>query len=893
MGKFLRFIIILVMATMNLVAWAQNRTISGKVSDKANGSPIPGVNVTFTFNGSKGGTTTDDSGNFTLSVPNGVSTLRFSSVGYISQDLAVSSNMNVQLAEEVNELKEVVIAVGSRAVQRTYTDTPLPVDNLTAKEITTSGQVTFDKALQYRVPSFNSNNLPVQDATSLLDPYELRNLGPSRTLILINGKRKNMSSLVYVQNTVGKGETGADLAAIPTGAIKRVEILRDGASAQYGSDAIAGVMNVILKDRVEYTEATLQSGIYTKGDGLMFGTNINTGSSFDNGGFVNYNLAFKQQNRTNRSGDLDPQAEVNTLTGGSPEEVALVNDFLSKYPDGKNINGIPEITSANFGVNAGINVGEKSQVYGNAAYVFKRVFSYANYRTPYWRQDPYFLLHQPGEEYLGYHPTFDGNLNDYNATVGYKTESESGWKVDVSATTGGNGQLYYVDGTLNRGLGAASPTSFRPGGYKFKHNVGNIDLSKTLSDKVSLGLGTEIRNEAYEIIAGDTASYKSEGANSFPGIRDENAGVFTRFNYGGYADLGFDFTKDFFLGLTARAEKYSDFGNAFVWKASTRYKIQNFATIRASASTGFRAPSLHQINLQVSQATFSGGTIVLEGILNNNNPTVRKLGVPKLKAEKSLNLTAGVGLNPTDRLSITIDYYRIAIDDRIVLSSRISSAADDSTSALHNALTSSGVSAVSFFINGINTISQGVDFVASYRKMRLGAGHLNANLAFNYNVNEQKGEANTPEIIADAGASIFNNVEKALVLTARPKYKGILGLDYQFKRLNVGLNNTLFGPATFRNADLPAGSYLTFDPKVLTDLVLGYEFNQKVGLSLSVNNIANVIPSYQLFDLPADKTDAQVRNDISFNGRYWQSGYDSSHFDINGTNILARLTLKL
>jgi iron complex outermembrane receptor protein len=891
MGKFLRFTIILVMATMSLVAWAQNRTVSGKVSDKANGSPIPGVNVTFTLNGSKGGTTTDDSGNFTLSVPNGVSTLRFSSVGYISQDLAVSSNMNVQLAEEVNELKEVVIAVGSRAVQRTYTDTPLPVDNLTAKEITASGQVTFDKALQYRVPSFNSNNLPVQDATSLLDPYELRNLGPSRTLILINGKRKNMSSLVYVQNTVGKGETGADLAAIPTGAIKRVEILRDGASAQYGSDAMAGVMNIILKDRVEYTEATLQSGIYTKGDGLMFGTNINTGSSFDNGGFVNYNLAFKQQNRTNRSGDLDPKAEINTLTGKTPQDSIDVYNFLSKYPDGKNINGIPEITSANFGVNAGINVGEKSQVYGNAAYVFKRVFSYANYRTPYWRQDPYFLLHQPGEEYLGYHPTFDGNLNDYNATVGYKTESESGWKVDVSATTGGNGQLYYVNGTLNRGLGAASPTSFRPGGYKFKHNVGNIDLSKALSDKVSLGLGTEIRNETYEIIAGDTASYKSEGANSFPGIRDENAGVFTRFNYGGYADLGFDFTKDFFLGLTARAEKYSDFGNAFVWKASTRYKIQDFATIRASASTGFRAPSLHQINLQVSQATFSGGNIVLEGILNNNNPTVRKLGVPKLKAEKSLNLTAGVGLNPTDRLSITIDYYRIAIDDRIVLSSRV--ATDDTTSALYDALTSSGVSAVSFFINGINTVSQGVDFVASYRKMRLGTGHLNANLAFNYNVNEQDGEANTPQIIADAGASIFNNVEKALVLTARPKYKGILGLDYQINRLNIGVNNTLFGPATFRNADLPAGSYLTFDPKVLTDLVLGYEFSEKLGLSLSVNNIANVIPSYKLFDLPADKTDAQVRNDISFNGRYWQAGYDSSHFDINGTNILARLTLKL
>lgn len=885
-------------------AIAQNRQVSGSVTDKADGSAMPGVGVSYTYNGTKVGDATDDSGNFSLSVPQGVTSLKFTSVGYGSQDVAIpaSGKMSVQMRSDENLLNEVVISVGSRAVQRTYTDTPLPVDNLSAKEITGSGQITFDRALQYKVPSFNSSNLPVQDATSLLDPYELRNLGPSRTLLLINGKRKNMSSLVYVQNTVGKGETGADLAAIPTGAIKRVEILRDGASAQYGSDAIAGVMNVILKDNVEYTEATLQSGIYTEGDGAMVGMNVNTGSSFKNGGFVNYNVAFKQQARTNRSGPLDAQSEINTLTGGSDEEVALVNSFLSKYPDGKNINGLPEMTTANFLVNAAVPVSEdgKSQVYGNAAYVFKRVFSYANYRTPYWRGDPYNLLHSPGEEYLGYHPTFDGNLNDYNATFGYKTELESGFKVDVSATTGGNGQLYYVNGTLNRGLGAASPTSFRPGGYNFKHNVGNIDITKSITDKFNIGFGSEIRNETFEIIAGDTSSYVAEGANSFPGIRDENAGIFSRYNFGGYLDATYDVTKNFFLGATVRAEKYSDFGNAFVWKASSRYKINDKITVRASAATGFKAPSLHQINLQLSQATFSGGDIVIEGILNNNNPVVAKLGVPKLKAEKSLNLSAGIGLNPTDHLSITIDYYNIAIDDRIVLSSRVSAAADDDSSDLYNILQSTGTSAVSFFINGINTTTQGVDFVASYRKIRLGTGYLNASLAANYNINEQRDEANTPETIAATGGTIFNNVEKAIILTARPKYKGVLGLDYQIKRFNVAINNTLFGPATFRNADLPGvngnidtAPYLEFDPKVLTDLILGYDFNDKIGLSIVVSNIANVIPSYKLFNLPADKTDAQVRNDISFNGRYWQQGYDSSHFDINGTNILGKLVFKL
>jgi len=331
---------------------------------------------------------------------------------------------------------------------------------------------------------------------------------------------------------------------------------------------------------------------------------------------------------------------------------------------------------------------------------------------------------------------------------------------------------------LNLDLGAASPITFKPGGYRFTNIVGNYDISKSLTDNFVIAFGSEIRQETFKIIAGDTASYSGQGANSFPGIRAENASTNSRYNFGAYLDASWDITKEFLIDGTIRGEKYSDFGNAFVWKGSTRYKIAgDKVVLRGSASTGFRAPSLHQIYDQSTQASFVGGTIQLSGLFNNKSKQAFALGIPSLKPEKSNNYTIGLGLNPVKNLSITLDYYSILIKDRIVYSSAISS--NDPNSTLGQILANAGVVQIQFFINGIKTETDGLDFVANYKNIYLGQGKLGINLAGNYTlVNKIVGNPNNPKAIADAGANILSTQIRSLLTESRPKYKGVLGLDY-------------------------------------------------------------------------------------------------------------------
>jgi iron complex outermembrane receptor protein len=934
------------------------KEITGVVKDNT-GNALPGVNIVE--KGTSNGVATDMNGSYKISVKEGAS-LIFSYVGYNSiTRIADASVIDVSLSEEGGQNLDEVVVTGTRTAPRSNTTTALPIDVLSAKDLTSTGQATFDKALQYKIPSFNTVQTPVNDATSLLDPYEIRNMGPSRTLILINGKRKNLSSLLYVQTSPGRGETGADISAIPTDAIERVEILRDGASAQYGSDAIAGVMNIILKKNHSDGSVTVRSGITAEGDGEMLGISVNNGTTVGDKGFLNYTIDFNKVKLANRPGTVDADGDFNDfvkknpdiygtyvnddntlggtdITGMSDAEIetvfnsykgsadynakfATINqgnttgkqsvvDFLKEKPDGGNINGSPETASAKFLINGGFDLSEETQLYYNAAYVYKKVNSFANYRTPYWRsiKNPFenpsipnwsngaayptyykdFFSNGSATAYRGYVPTFTGDLNDYNATLGFKNTT-NGWNTDVSITTGGNSQTYSVDNSVNRSdlqdangqniYQENSPINFKPGGTIFNHVVGNIDISKNLSDQISIGFGSEFRTENFEVLEGDKPSWDGMGADSFSGNRPENSDKWNRYNLGLYFDVAYDITKDFLVNGTVRYEDYSDFGDATVWKVSSRYKfLDDKITLRGSVSTGFRAPTLHQIYTQKSQYSFVPGQgIQISGIINNVSPQARQLGIPQLDAEKSTNFTVGVGAKPFKNFNFTLDYYNIKVEDRIVLGDK----------------QETKFGTVAWFSNSFDSRTSGLDVVINYNNIGLGSGKLGFNLSGNVTIDNER--------ISDirTGDS-FSPTLEALMFTSRPEQKWILGANYEIGKFGFSLNNTYFGKSTFKQDGLSADLRTEFIPKIVTDLGINFNATDKLTLAFNINNLFNVLPEWEFkaenaagSALLSDA--AQVKNQsnlITFNQRYSQMTYDGYHFSQLGTMFNLSLNYK-
>ncbi|TDE55256.1 TonB-dependent receptor domain-containing protein [Flavobacterium sp. GT3P67] len=882
---------------LNITFLFAQKEISGFVLDNA-GIAMSGVNVTEKRTNNS--VSTDINGAYKINVKEGA-ILVFSYSGFSKQEHdTTDSILNVFLSEGGGQNLNEVVVTGTRAVPRSNTTTTLPIDVVSFEELTSTGQATFDKALQYKIPSFNTVQTPVNDATSLLDPYEIRNMGPSRTLILINGKRKNLSSLLYVQASPGRGETGADISAIPIDAIERVEILRDGASAQYGSDAIAGVINIILKKRTDDGSVTVRTGITAEGDGEMLGVSLNNGSTVGEKGFVNYTLDFSKVNLANRPGKVDADGDFASFGGtiSGINTLADIKSFLAKYPDAQNINESPQTAAVKFLVNGGFVLSDETQLYYNAAYVYKKVNSFANYRTPYWGygegvtlNDLPYLLDFFGDgtaaSYKGYHPTFIGDLNDYHASFGYKS-IKNGWNTDASITAGGNKQIYTIENSHNRSdiqdpnkiniYRENSPIFFKPGGASFNHIVGNLDVSKVLSDKISIGFGSEVRTETFEVIAGDKASWDGFGADSFAGNRPEDSGKWNRYNLGGYFDLAYDFTKNFLVNGTVRYENYSDFGGATVWKLSSRYKFSNDKiTIRGSVSSGFRAPTLHQIYTQKSQYSFVPDQGVrVSGIINNVSPQARQLGIPPLDAEKSTNITVGIGANPLKKLNFTIDYYNIKVKDRIILGDE--------------AVTSFGT--VVWFENSFDSRTSGLDVVMNYSSLVLGTGELGINLSGNVTFENKR--------ISPVASDNFGATLNALMFTSRPETKWILGANYKIKKFDLSLNNTYFGKTTFKQDGLHPNLRTEFTPKIVTDLGINYAATEKLTVTLNVNNILNVLPEWKF---KSENTSGQtILNDptqvksqfnlITFNGRYSQMTYQGYHFSQLGTLFSLSLIYK-
>lgn len=872
--------------------FAQKANLSIYLKDKESHEPIPNAQIRI---GKEGGISNAQGlanmGSFAIGSP-----VEITAIGYQSLRLSLpisQGDWHLEMLPQAQELAEVTVQTGSKSQNRSQSFSSAPIDVLDIQDLQQTGQIGLDKQLQYRLPSFGTANYPVSDAATLLDPYEIRNLGPSRTLILINGKRKNLSALMYLNSNTVRGETGADLSSIPSLSIAKIEVLRDGASAQYGSDALAGVVNIILKNKTEH-QLQVSSGFTGKNDGFNWSLAYHGAETIAGKGYFGFTLEMLENQAAYRNGIVDPMGEKASF-GGDPHLDARIDAYLKRFPEANNRNGTGSTQALKLGLNWSLPIQANTEWYGFAGLTSKKVNSYANFRPPYWKLD-YGLFHQAQpnapnysfsddplyQGYLGYLPSFNGDLLDAHATLGLKTKRPT-WQEDLSITLGHNAQFYTVDQTINHSYLAQSPTSFKPGGYGFGHLVGNYELSRRFSEQWALALGAEVRMEQYQIHAGDTASYKGQGANSFPGILADIAQKNQRFNQGMFLDLSWDAHPQLLINGALRAENYSDFGKALVWKLAGRYGIwKESLVLRTGISTGFKAPNLHQIYTQSYIAGFQDGIIQTLGLFNNKSKQAQQLGIPSLRPEKSLNLHLGLAIKAQANSGITLDYYFIRIKDRMIYSNNIST--ENPNTALYGILKASNIAAAQFMINGVDSRMQGLDWVAYYQNIGLGSKTLDLHWSGNVQLeNKILGKPKNPALLEAVGSSIINAESIAYLTSNKMQYKSILGLDVHLsKSFLAQWNATLFGPTRFQDisngGDIMNHVEQFFLPAVVHDLSLSYTIKKQISFSLHLNNGLNRGPKWELRALDAQGTaflhrGAEVQalwNNLTFNGRYPQ-----------------------
>ena len=831
--------------------------LEGRVSKAEGGAPLPYANLVIkgTFNSA----IADDDGNFSIQVQSTPVILIVSYIGFERIEVEVADQSFIEVALNRIGLDGDAVALASRFEPRTAITSPVPLDIIGIDDLSATGHISFDKMLTYSVPAFNSSQQTVSDATAHFDPADLRGLGPGRTLVLINGKRKNPSSLVYINDTPSKGEVGVDMKSVPAAAIERVEIMRDGASAQYGSDAIAGVINVVLKDEAEGTDIRVSSGTTGKGDGDFRHYNLSTGFKIGDDGFVNVAHSFTDQDETDRA--ASPGADG--LFDADSDD-----DWVQQNPDLGMTIGQPRLAISDIFFNAQLPMKDDVEFYSFGGRQYRNGRSFALYRTPYWIPDPHNIFHDDGDPYEGFQPTLDADILDDTIVVGARGRRQ-GWHFDLSQTSGSNSANYTVHNSLNTDLGPESPTTFRVGGYDFGHRVTDFDLARRIH-YANVSMGTEFRTERFRSSAGEEASYVGSGTQSFPGIQPQNEIDVHRYNMGLYAGLSVDIGEDWLVDVASRLETYSDFGNTITWKMSGRRRIiRGTGSVRASASTGFRAPSLHQIYLSNIQTLVSGGTVSNQGTFDNESAVLRTLGVPQLEEEQALNFTAGVALQPSSRLFLSFDAYQVEVNDRIVYSSSITSS--DTTSALGRILDLHDITSLKFFANAVDTRTRGIDIVASFATVTGRVTTIDVDLAAHIVDTDIVGEIATPPSIAAAGSEIFDRKEQSRILTARPRSKILLRLSYERRALRAELNNTRFGTVGWQHATDPDKDQ-EFDARIVTDLNLAYRLSKIISVGVTVNNLFNVYP---------EKIDAggDVLTDLG--GRF-QYPWEVNQFGFNG-----------
>lgn len=819
---------------------------------------------------------------------------------------------------------DTIIVTGTRRLDRTMAESPVPIDVLGGDALAEQGFTETNRILNQLVPSFNFPQPAITDGTDVIRPATLRGLGPDQTLVLVNGKRRHPTALLNINGSVGRGTAAVDLNMIPALAIERIEVLRDGASSQYGSDAIAGVINVRLKSAREGGTVTATYGKYITtldgveeisgitrdaagnpvfaGDGtfqlestgrnrraqdggtLTLAANIGLPVGAD--GFINVTAEMRDRNATNRSG-YDPRRQYAQSGAVDPREYDA--DRLNhRYGDA-------ETRDYGFFVNSGLELSDSAELYLFGNYGVRDGESAGYFRRSHDARNRNYSKSVPPAAFVPFHP--DGflpfivtDLEDWSVAAGVRGTAAS-WNWDLSYVHGRNAFDFSVENSFNTSFGDASQTEFDAGGLRFAHHLVNLDLQREFdlgifADTVSVAFGAEYRDETFKIRAGEPQSYAGgpftsvgapAGAQVFPGFRPENAGSNSRHSWAAYVELDTDIAKNWSLQVAGRFEDYSDFGSTLNGKIATRLSVlEDVLAIRGSASTGFRAPSLHQQHYATTSTNNIAGTLVEIGTFPVESPVARALGSKPLEPEESVNLSAGVTLTPFDRFSLTIDYYRITIDDRIVVTENLQGA---QVEGLLKAAGFNNITSARFFINGIDTRTQGIDMIATYRWETEGAGDFSFTAGYNRNKTKITGERNLPTL---PGLDLFSRVESLRIEKGQPRSKLNLGVDWELNRVSATLRTNRYGKV-YAPAPNPLED-VEIAPEWVTDVELRFKAMDSVELAVGANNVFDVYPTR----LPTGR-----RPDGQYYGvnNYFTPYSVFSPFGFNGRFLYARATV--
>lgn len=776
---------------------------------------------------------------------------------------------------------EEVVVLGTRAAGRVAADLPVPVDSLSSEAMAATGQTEVGRMLQALAPSFNFSSSTISDGTDALRPATLRGLGPDQTLVLVNGKRRHQASLIHINTSVGRGTAGTDMNAIPAASIKRIEVLRDGAAAQYGSDAIAGVINIVLKDDPDEGHFAFSRGQTFEGDGETTNFDFSKGFALGNSGFLNTTINYRDRGFTNRAGlvgscqfpgckDTDGDG---ILEAGDPREVTAPRNVFRI--------GDAESEQVAMTLNTAFELGQ-GELYGFITYSSRDSESAAFFRHNANADGNAPLADGDATIPAGFLPLINSDTEDMSFDFGYRVTFNNDASLDLSYTRGENTIDYVTTNSINSSfanslrfstsLSSADirsqvPREAKAYGLELSLQTINLDFTQSFGD-LFFAMGTEFRTDEYKIIPGEKYAYfdydtsngvnlypvsRGGGIQGFPGIGPQSAVDESRNVFSFYVDGEYQVSDNAMVTAAARYDNYDGFGDTVNFKLAGNVGVSDNVSLRGSISTGFRAPSMQQLYFNNISTQFRVDTTDVDGdgdtteliaqevgTFRNDSDLAQAIGIPELTEEKSTNYSLGFVADISDNFNLTVDYYSIDIDDRIVISNQLGSGL---APALDAALLQAGAGAGQFFLNGADTETDGVDIVATYSGLQLGAGDLHFTLAANFTETKVT-NLFTP---VDSGletvpvSKVFSTQDISIIEEWQPEDRISFTSSWSSGPWSINLALNRYGEYTVTD-----GAKQTYGAETLTDINVAYHFDNGMTLNFSGNNVFDVTPDRNL-----------------------------------------------